>query len=96
MTSISELLEGSLTIRQIYDFMSSQLVHNKTFAYRLPPSFIHHARDLVNFNEDLIFSDKAMGGIGNGRFLSLLFFANLNEEIFSCGTNYVAHDSYCS
>jgi lysosomal acid phosphatase len=49
----------------IYDFMSSQLTHNKTYAYRLPPGLINTARDLANFHEDGVFSDEKLAGIGN-------------------------------
>ncbi|CAL1711849.1 unnamed protein product [Somion occarium] len=49
----------------LYDHVSSELVHNKTFAHRFPPTFIEQARGLANFRENAIFSDERMGGIGN-------------------------------
>ncbi|KAF5351368.1 hypothetical protein D9758_008059 [Tetrapyrgos nigripes] len=49
----------------IYDYMSTQLVHNKTYAYRLPPTMIEQARGLADFHENGVFSDKETGGIGN-------------------------------
>ncbi|KAI1783500.1 phosphoglycerate mutase-like protein [Ganoderma leucocontextum] len=49
----------------VWDFVSSSLIHNKTYAHRLPPTFLEQARGLANLRESLIFSDKSMGGIGN-------------------------------
>ncbi|OCH91071.1 phosphoglycerate mutase-like protein [Obba rivulosa] len=49
----------------IWDYVNSELVHNRTFAHRLPPTFIEQARGLANFHENLVFSDKEMAGIGN-------------------------------
>lgn len=50
--------------------MSSELVHNKTFAHRLPPTFIEQARGWADFRENAVFHDDAMGGIGNSACLS--------------------------
>ncbi|KAF9783875.1 histidine phosphatase superfamily [Thelephora terrestris] len=52
-------------IWNVYDYVNTQLTHNKTFAYRLPPTYINQVRDLVNFHEDRVFSDSDMAGIGN-------------------------------
>jgi hypothetical protein len=52
-------------IWNIYDFVNSELVHNQTYAYRLPPTFIEQAQALVNFHENGIFSSKDINGIGN-------------------------------
>jgi hypothetical protein len=52
-------------IWNIYDYVNTQLTHNKTYAYRLPPTYINQVRDLVNFHEDRVFSDSDMSGIGN-------------------------------
>jgi lysosomal acid phosphatase len=52
-------------IWNVYDFMNSQLTHNKTYAHRLPPTFIEQARGLVDFHENGIFSDKEIAGPGN-------------------------------
>ncbi|KAJ3559863.1 hypothetical protein NM688_g75 [Phlebia brevispora] len=49
----------------LWDYMSSELVHNKTFAHRLPPTFIEQARGWADFRENAIFSDGSMAGIGN-------------------------------
>ncbi|KAJ3823681.1 histidine phosphatase superfamily [Lentinula raphanica] len=49
----------------LYDFMNSQLIHNKTYAYRLPPTLLETARGLADFHENGVFSDKQSGGIGN-------------------------------
>ncbi|KAI0657635.1 phosphoglycerate mutase-like protein [Cubamyces menziesii] len=52
-------------VYNIWDFVNSELIHNKTYAHRLPPTFIEQARGYANLREDAIYSDKAMGGIGN-------------------------------
>ncbi|KII95447.1 hypothetical protein PLICRDRAFT_97310 [Plicaturopsis crispa FD-325 SS-3] len=52
-------------IWNIYDYINSELEHNKTYAYRLPPTMIEQAQSLVNFHENGIFSDKKPDGIGN-------------------------------
>ncbi|EMD32887.1 hypothetical protein CERSUDRAFT_57604 [Gelatoporia subvermispora B] len=49
----------------VWDYVNSELVHNRTYAHRLPPTFIEQARALANFRENMVFSDKQMGGIGN-------------------------------
>ncbi|TBU38917.1 phosphoglycerate mutase-like protein [Dichomitus squalens] len=49
----------------VWDFVQAGLIHNKTYAHRLPPTFIEQARGFANLREDLIYSDKQMGGIGN-------------------------------
>lgn len=50
---------------QVWDFVSSSLIHNKTYAHRLPPTFLEQARGLANMRENLVFSDSSRGGIGN-------------------------------
>lgn len=50
---------------QVWDKVQSELIHNKTYAHRLPPTFIEQARGFADFRENAIFSDSAMGGIGN-------------------------------
>ena len=51
--------------------MSSSLVHNKTYAHRLPPTFLEQARGLANLRENMVFSDSSRGGVGNSEsFLS--------------------------
>ncbi|KAG1812265.1 histidine phosphatase superfamily [Suillus variegatus] len=49
----------------IYDYMSTELSHNKTYAHRLPPTLVEQARGYADFHENAIFSDKDVGGIGN-------------------------------
>ena len=56
---------------QVWDFVSSSLVHNRTYAHRLPPTFIEQARGFANYRENAIYSDSAMGGIGNSMRLLL-------------------------
>ena len=51
--------------------MSNELVHNLTYAHRLPPTFIEQARGWANFRENAIFSDNNMNGIGNSTSLFL-------------------------
>lgn len=50
----------------VFDYVNTQLTHNKTYAYRLPPTYINQARALVDWHEDKVFSDSDMSGIGNG------------------------------
>ncbi|KAG0696629.1 histidine phosphatase superfamily [Suillus ampliporus] len=49
----------------IYDYINSQLTHNQTYAYRLPPTLVEQAHGYANYHENAIFSDKEIGGIGN-------------------------------
>lgn len=49
----------------IYDYINSELIHNKTYAHRLPPTLIEQARHYANFHEDGVFSDKDINGVGN-------------------------------
>jgi len=49
----------------LYDFINTQLTYNKTYAYRLPPTYHEQARALANFRENAIFSDDSPTGIGN-------------------------------
>lgn len=45
--------------------MNTELIHNQTFAFRLPPTLIEQARGYANYHENAVFSDKDVGGIGN-------------------------------
>ncbi|KAI0035591.1 phosphoglycerate mutase-like protein [Vararia minispora EC-137] len=56
---------GLVNAYNVYDFMNHQLTHNKSYAHRLPPTFIEQARHWANFHEQGVFSDKQMAGIGN-------------------------------
>ncbi|KAH9485762.1 hypothetical protein JR316_0002677 [Psilocybe cubensis] len=49
----------------IYDFINSELTHNKTYAHRLPPTFLEQARHWANYHEHSVFSDNDIAGIGN-------------------------------
>ena len=49
--------------------MNVQSIHNKTFADRLPPTFLAQARDLANYHEYGVFSDPSFTGIGNSKLL---------------------------
>lgn len=49
----------------IYDYINTQLVHNQTYAYRLPPTLIEQARNFANYHESAVFSANELGGIGN-------------------------------
>lgn len=53
---------------QLWDYMNTELIHNKTYAHRLPPTYIEQARGLADFRENLVFSDPAMAGIGNSAY----------------------------
>lgn len=55
---------------QVYDYLNTQLIHNQSFAFRLPPTLIEQARGLVNYKENAVFSDKDLGGIGNSESLA--------------------------
>lgn len=70
-------------IWNLHDFMSSQLMHNKTYAYRLPPGLINSARELADFHEDGVFSDDNAGGIGNIAGRTLLYTILSSLERFS-------------
>ncbi|TDL22973.1 phosphoglycerate mutase-like protein [Rickenella mellea] len=49
----------------IFDFINVNYIHNETFAFRLPPTFLEQARALANFHELGVFTDKETDGIGN-------------------------------
>ncbi len=48
--------------------MSAELIHNITYAHRLPPTFVEQARGWADFRENAIFSDENANGIGNSTF----------------------------
>jgi len=72
-------------IWNIYDFIETQLTHNKTYAHRLPPSFHEQARGLANFHENGVFSDNDISGIGNiaGRTLMHTILTSLERIAFN-------------
>ncbi|EPS94942.1 hypothetical protein FOMPIDRAFT_1133438 [Fomitopsis schrenkii] len=49
----------------MWDYISTELVHNRTYAHRLPPTYIEQARALADYRENMVFSDNDMAGIGN-------------------------------
>ncbi|KIJ11886.1 hypothetical protein PAXINDRAFT_171517 [Paxillus involutus ATCC 200175] len=49
----------------IFDYVNTELIHNKTYAHRLPPTLIEQARGFADYHENALFSDKDIGGIGN-------------------------------
>ncbi|KAL0572460.1 hypothetical protein V5O48_009500 [Marasmius crinis-equi] len=49
----------------LFDYISTQLTYNQTFAYRLPPRILEEARGLANYHENGVFSDEKPSGIGN-------------------------------
>ncbi|KAH9915503.1 phosphoglycerate mutase-like protein [Fomitopsis serialis] len=49
----------------MWDYVSTELVHNRTYAHRLPPTYVEQARALADYRENLVFSDPDMAGIGN-------------------------------
>lgn len=48
----------------VHDYISEQNAHNKTYAYRLPPTYLEQSRHWANVHEELVFADS-LGGIGN-------------------------------
>ncbi|KAH0835528.1 histidine phosphatase superfamily [Lanmaoa asiatica] len=67
----------------VYDYLNTQLIHNQTFAFRLPPTLIEQARGLVNYKEDAVFSDKDLGGIGNNDPLRILLIETSYQPFIS-------------
>lgn len=49
----------------VWDYISAELIHNKTYAHRLPPTYVEQARGLADYRENLVFSDPQLNGIGN-------------------------------
>ncbi|KAG0704793.1 histidine phosphatase superfamily [Suillus ampliporus] len=56
----------------IFDFMNVNDIHNATFAQALPLTYLAQAQALANWHEYNVFSDRAIGGIGNIAGLTLL------------------------
>ncbi|KAJ8515812.1 hypothetical protein ONZ45_g6809 [Pleurotus djamor] len=69
----------------IYDYLNTQLVHNQTFAHRLPPTFIEQARGFADWHENGVFSDPAINGIGNiaGRTILHTIISSLERIAFN-------------
>ncbi|EDR07760.1 uncharacterized protein LACBIDRAFT_298279 [Laccaria bicolor S238N-H82] len=72
-------------IWNIYDYINSELTHNKTYAHRLPPTFIEQARHWANYHEHGVFSDKDIHGVGNiaGRTLLHTILTSLERIAFN-------------
>ncbi|KAN0073627.1 Histidine phosphatase superfamily [Tylopilus felleus] len=68
----------------VYDYLNTQLIHNQSFAFRLPPTLIEQARGWVNYKENAVFSDKDIGGIGNlaGRAILAPVIKSLQRIVF--------------
>ncbi|KAH6910204.1 histidine phosphatase superfamily [Coprinopsis sp. MPI-PUGE-AT-0042] len=49
----------------VFDFINSQLIHNRTYAHRLPPTFIEQARHWANYHESGVFADADINNIAN-------------------------------
>lgn len=56
----------------IYDFMNVNDIHNATFSQALPSTYLAQVQTLANWHEYNVFSDQAIGGIGNIAGLTLL------------------------
>lgn len=56
----------------IYDFINSELIHNRTYAHRLPPTLIEQARHWANYHEAGVFSDPEINAVGNSMSTSFL------------------------
>ncbi|KAI0060566.1 phosphoglycerate mutase-like protein [Artomyces pyxidatus] len=52
-------------VNAVFDYMNHELTHNKSYAHRLPPTFIEQARHWANFHEEGVFSESDINGIGN-------------------------------
>jgi lysosomal acid phosphatase len=50
---------------QVYEFVHSQLTHNRTYAFRLPPTLAEQARHHVNVQQGAIFGSDEIGSIAN-------------------------------
>ncbi|KAK1236297.1 hypothetical protein PQX77_000458 [Marasmius sp. AFHP31] len=49
----------------IFDYMNTEYVYNKTYAHRLPPRMIEQARVFADYHANGVFSDKEASGVGN-------------------------------
>ncbi|KAI5119300.1 hypothetical protein M0805_008215 [Coniferiporia weirii] len=49
----------------IYDYLHTNYIHNETYAFRLPPTFLQQAQAWVDYHEHGIFTGKYADGIGN-------------------------------
>lgn len=69
----------------IFDYVSTELSHNKTYAHRLPPTLLEQARGFANYHENAVFSDKDIAGIGNlaGRTILHTILSSLTRIAFN-------------
>ena len=58
--------------------MNTELIHNKTYAYRLPPTLLEQARHWANYHEAGVFSDEDINGVGNSKFYDFGWTVSLN------------------
>ncbi|KAH8110497.1 phosphoglycerate mutase-like protein [Phellopilus nigrolimitatus] len=49
----------------IYDYIHTNYIHNETYAFRLPPTFLQQAQAWVDYHEHGVFTDVNFEGIGN-------------------------------
>ncbi|KAH8833086.1 histidine phosphatase superfamily [Flagelloscypha sp. PMI_526] len=89
LDTISHFIFGRPAVLQnmwnIFDYVHSELTHNRTYAYRLPPTFDQQARHWVNYHEGGVFSDSKIDGIGNiaGRTLLAKILSSMERISFN-------------
>ncbi|KAF9479385.1 phosphoglycerate mutase-like protein [Pholiota conissans] len=69
----------------IYDYVNSELTHNKTYAHRLPPTFLEQARHWANYHETGVFAEEDTNGIANiaGRTILHTILSSLERIAFN-------------
>ncbi|KAF8959984.1 histidine phosphatase superfamily [Flammula alnicola] len=69
----------------IFDYINSELTHNRTYAHRLPPTFVEQARYWANYHENGVFSDEDINGVGNiaGRTILHTILSSLERIAFN-------------
>jgi lysosomal acid phosphatase len=69
----------------IFDYVNTQLTHNKTYAYRLPPTLVEQARHWANYHEAGIFSSHDINSLSNiaGRTLLHTILSSLERISFN-------------
>jgi hypothetical protein len=89
MDSVKDFVFGRPTTLEnawnLYDFVNSQLIHNKTYAHRLPPSFVEQARHWANFHEAGVFGSDEINDIANvaGRTIMHTILTSLERIAFN-------------
>uniref|UniRef100_A0A0W0G0D6 Phosphoglycerate mutase-like protein n=1 Tax=Moniliophthora roreri TaxID=221103 RepID=A0A0W0G0D6_MONRR len=56
----------------IFDFINVENIHDSDFHNNIPATFVAQARDLANWHEYGVFSDKELSGIGNIPFRTMI------------------------